>query len=220
MRSAAINIGTSATYAGSKRPQAQLEKLVALVRKTIEELPADVKVAAGTPGQSLEESVGRMTIPKIKVLVVFANPKGTAKLRLQQEDRTIREAIQRGKARDYISLEIRHATTVDDLRHELLNDGYQVLHFSGHGDFASLLFENENGKMLDSPLDAIAALVSHHPSIKCVILNACNSLAALSKPIAEVTIGMDNAVGDEAAVEFSRGFSRCHCFRQILRFCS
>jgi hypothetical protein len=78
--------------------------------------------------------------------------------------------------------------------------------FSGHGDFASLLFEDEEGKALDSPLDAIGALVGHHPSIKCVILNACNSVAALASPIAEFTIGMDSSVDDDAAIQFAQGF--------------
>jgi len=127
-------------------------------------------------------------------------------LKLTQEGRAIREAIQLGKARDSITLDIRHAVTVDDLRRALLDDGYEVLHFSGHGDFDSLLFETEQGKKLDSPIDAIAALVEHHPSIKCVILNACNSIASLTKPLADITVGMDNTVDDAAAIEFSRGF--------------
>jgi NTP pyrophosphatase (non-canonical NTP hydrolase) len=206
LRSAAIKIGASSTYAGSKRPQGPLKELIASVRKTIEELPGNVKLAAGTEGQSLEESVVRMAIPKRRVLVVFANPKGTSELRLSQEDRAIRQAIERGKARDSVSLEIRHATTVDDLRRALLDDGYEVFHFSGHGDFGSLLFEDEGGKELDSPLEAIEALIAHHPSIKCVILNACNSVAALATPIADVTVGMDSSVDDEAAIQFAQGF--------------
>jgi NTP pyrophosphatase (non-canonical NTP hydrolase) len=206
LRSAAIKIGAASTYPGSKRSQGQLEKLVASVRETLEEVPEEIKLAAGSTGHSLEESVGRMAIPKRRVLVVFANPRGTNKLRLSQEDRAIRQAIQRGKARDYVSLEVRHATTVDDLRYALLDDGYEVLHFSGHGDFNTLLFEDEQGKKVASPLDAIAALVEHHSSIKCVILNACNSVAAMSDPVADFTIGMDSSVDDDAAIQFAQGF--------------
>lgn len=147
-----------------------------------------------------------MTIPKVRVLVVFANPKGACELRLSQEDRTIRQALERGKARDYISLDVRHAATVDDLRRALLDDSYEILHFSGHGDCGTLLFEDSDGRPLESPLEAIAALVAHHPSIKCVILNACNSVAAMTKPVADVTIGMDSPVDDEAAVQFTQGF--------------
>lgn len=206
LRSAAIKIAAAATYAGSKRSQGQLEQLVASVRKTIDDLPLDVKSAAGASGQSLEENVGRLAIPKIKVLVVFANPRGTHNLRLSEEDRAIREAVQRGKARESIRLEIRHATTIDDLRHELLNDTYEILHFSGHGDLDALLFEDDKGKKLNAPLNAISSLVGHHPSIKCVILNACDSVAAVSTPIADVTVGMDSSVNNAAAIEFSRGF--------------
>ncbi len=120
----------------------------------------------------------------------------------------VRRAVpgHRGRNRTVSRLEFRHATTVDELRLALLDDGYKVLHFSGHGDFDCLLFENEQGKKLDSPLNAVGALVKRHPSINCVILNACNSTAALSTPIAEITIGMDSPVDDRAAVEFSRGF--------------
>jgi hypothetical protein len=139
---------------------------VSSVRKTIEQLPQDVRVAVGTAGESLEESVVRLAIPKRRVLVVFANPKDTTDLRLSQEDRAIRQAIERGKARDCVSLEVRHATTVDDLRRALLDDGYEVFHFSGHGDFDSLLFEDEQGKALDSPLKAIQALIERNSSVR------------------------------------------------------
>jgi NTP pyrophosphatase (non-canonical NTP hydrolase) len=160
LRGAAMKIGAAATYAGSKRSQGQLEKLIASVRKTIEDLPEEVRIAAGTEGQSLEESVGKMAIPKIRVIAVFANPAGTTSLRLSQEDRAIRQAIQRGRARDFISLEVRHATTVDDLRHALLDDSYEVLHFSGHGDSDTLVFEDTAGKKHMSRCHSLASRTS------------------------------------------------------------
>ena len=83
-----------------------------------------------------------------------------------------RQALQRGKARDYVSLEVRHATTVDDLRHALLDDGYEVLHFSGHGAFDALLFEDSQGKKLDAPLEAIGALVARRAAVVTVKLAA------------------------------------------------
>jgi NTP pyrophosphatase (non-canonical NTP hydrolase) len=206
LRGAALKIGASSTYPGSKRPHGQIDKLIASVRKTIEDLPEEIRIAAGTVGQSLEQSVGRLAIPKIRVLVVFANPAGTSQLRLTQEERAIRQALQRGKARDFISLETRQSATVDDLRHALLDDGYQVLHFSGHGDSDSLLFEDASSNVQISPLDAIASLTEQHPSIKCVVLNACQSLSTLTNSLADVTIGMDNFVDDLAAIEFAQGF--------------
>jgi NTP pyrophosphatase (non-canonical NTP hydrolase) len=206
LRSAAIQIGSGSTYPGSKRPQGQLEELVSSVRKIIDELPEAQRREAGTAGKSLEESVARGAISKVRVIVVFANPAGTPSLRLTQEDRVIRKALERGKAREHVSVEVRHATTVDDLRRVLLNDGYEILHFSGHGDFNALLFEDSQGNGVESPLKAIAALVAHHPTIRCVVLNACNSLAALTEPLADFTIGMETPVDDEAAIQFAEGF--------------
>ena len=39
-----------------------------------------------------------------------------------------------------------------------------------------------------------------------MILNACDSLAAIVEPLADYTVGMESAVDDAAAIEFSRGF--------------
>jgi len=206
LRGADIKIGASATYPGSKRPQGQLEELVSSVRRIIEELPEEIRLATGTSGKSLEESVARIASPKTRIIVVFASPKGEGRLRLEQEERAIRHAIERGKARDNVSVEFRHATTVDDLRHALLDDSYQVLHFGGHGEFDTLLFEDERSNVVKSPMEAIISLVDHHPSIQCVVLNACNSAAGLHTAIADFTIGMDQTVGDDAAIQFAQGF--------------
>ena len=50
-----------------------------------------------------------------------------------------------------------------------------------------------------------AQALSNYP-VKCVVLNACCSIANLTDPISPITIGMDAAISDEAAVEISRGF--------------
>jgi NTP pyrophosphatase (non-canonical NTP hydrolase) len=206
LRSTAVKIGAASTYAGSKRPHGQLEQLVKSVRKTIDDLPEGVKIEAGTSGHTLEESVGRLAIPKRRILLVFASPKGVSRLRVDKEDGVIREALRGGKARDSFLLESRHATSVDDLRHALLDDGYEILHFSGHGSAGTLLFDDSSGKKLDAPLQAIGKLVGRYSSIKCVVFNACYSAGGLSVAVAPLTIGMDDSVSDEAAIQFARGF--------------
>lgn len=81
----------------------------------------------------------------MKVLVVFANPRGTDTLRLGEEDRVIQECIRRCKNRDRIQLTIRHAVTVDDIRRTLLDDAFDIIHFSGHGTGRGLAFEDGGG---------------------------------------------------------------------------
>lgn len=92
------------------------------------------------------------------------------------------------------------------MRRALLDAEYQILHFSGHGDLDSLLFTNELGKKAPTPIEAIESILKQHPSVRCLLLNACDSMAILSTAIADFTIGMDSTISDEGAIEFSRGF--------------
>lgn len=146
---------------------------------------------------------------KTNVLVVFANPRGTSSLRLGSEDRVIRESVKLSRYRDNISLTIRHATTVHDLRRSLLDESFQVVHISGHGTGMGLVLEDELGGMYVVPQHALADLFqAYSPPIQCVILNACYSisqgqLTSLGVPF---TIAMEGPISDEAAIEFSRGF--------------
>lgn len=146
---------------------------------------------------------------KINVLVIFANPRGTIPLRLGTEDRVIHESVKLSRYRDNISLTIRHATTVHDLRRSLLEEDYQIIHISGHGTGTGLVLENELGDRYVVPQQALADLFqAYSPPIQCAILNACYSisqgqLTSLGVPF---TIAMEGPISDEAAIEFSRGF--------------
>jgi hypothetical protein len=146
---------------------------------------------------------------KIKVLVVFANPRGTDSLRLGSEDRVIRESIKLSRYRENISLTIHHATTVHDLRRALLDEEFQIIHISGHGTGSGLVLEDELGGKYVIPQQALVELFSaYSPPIECVILNACYSLTQgqLTSLGVPFTIAMEGPISDDAAIEFSRGF--------------
>jgi soluble P-type ATPase len=148
----------------------------------------------------------------VKVLVVFANPRGTSQLNLGREDRIIREAVQLSRNRDSISIDIIHAATIHDLRRALLSKNYDIVHVSGHGTGSGLVLEDESGGKYVVPQQGLASLFGAYAkpsgSLECVILNACYSisqgtLVSLSTPF---TIAMEGAISDDAAIEFSRGF--------------
>jgi len=80
------------------------------------------------------------------------------------------------------------------------------VHFSGHADATSLVFEKEDGTAWEVPLPAVAELLQRKSAIRCVILNACDSAKALTEPISPFTIGMEDSIDDDAAIEFARGF--------------
>lgn len=148
-------------------------------------------------------------VSKTQILAVFANPKGSDPLRLATESRVIHQCLERCKHRENIGLKIIHASTIDDFARALLDQDYRIVQFSGHGTEIGLAFENELGQINLIPQEALAnTLQRYSPPIECVILNACysNIQANLISLGVLYTIGMDGAISDEAAIEFTRGF--------------
>lgn len=145
----------------------------------------------------------------INVLVVFSNPHGTDPLRLQTEERVIRESIALSQNRKNITLTTCPAATIHDLSRALLNGSFQVIQISGHGSGSGLILETEQGGQYLVHEPTLAELFQEYSSTtQCVILNACysisqGSLISLGIPY---TIAMEDALNDEAAIEFSRGF--------------
>lgn len=88
----------------------------------------------------------------LSILLIFACPMGIQHLRLQNEERCIREAIRLNQGQALkISIEVLPACTIDDLSlHFLSNPNrYDVIHFSGHTDRINLLMRNFWRKVLD-----------------------------------------------------------------------
>ncbi len=143
------------------------------------------------------------------ILAVMPNPKWTDPLRLGEEERVIKQCIERSTRRRDLVLDTRHAATVDDLARALLEKRYDIVQISGHGTKRGLLFEDDRGEPFVPPPAALARLFADHsPPIRCVILNSCYSLnqgilTALGVPY---TIASERPLADEAAIEFTRGF--------------
>ncbi|MCE7989239.1 MAG: CHAT domain-containing protein [Caldilinea sp. CFX5] len=149
------------------------------------------------------------TMKQINVLAIFANPKGSNPLRLEHEDRVIRESTRLSLNRDNIHLDIMHAARIDDFARALLDKDYQIVHFSGHGTGRGLAFENSLQEVQVVPKDALAeSLMAYSPPIECVLLNSCYSDVHAQDLSVGVpyTIVMSGPISDEGATEFTRGF--------------
>ena len=86
----------------------------------------------------------------------------------------------------------------------------QIIHFSGHGTSeGALCFEDQTGSTQLVQPDALAALFEQFASqVSCVLLNACYS-EPQAKAIAQYidhVIGMNQKIGDKAAIAFAIGF--------------
>lgn len=144
------------------------------------------------------------------ILFLVANPKDTGRLRLDQELRDIAEGLQRAQKREQFNLEQRLAVRPHDIQRAMLDISPQIIHFSGHGaGEQGLIFEDETGnaKLVDGA--ALAGLFElFADQIQCVVLNGCYS-DVQAKAIAEhipYVIGMNQAIGDKAAIAFAVGF--------------
>ena len=145
-----------------------------------------------------------------KILILTANPKNSDKLRLDEEVREIQEGLQRSRSRDQFEIIPKWAVRPDDLRRALLDHEPNIVHFSGHGAGATgLVLENNAGQMQQVSTPSLARLFKlFKDKVECVLLNACYSevqAAAIHQHI-DCVIGMNQAIGDRAAIEFAVGF--------------
>ncbi len=144
------------------------------------------------------------------ILILASNPKNTSCLRLDEEVREIDTGLQRASKRELFDLKQRWAVRIQDVYQALLDFKPQIVHFSGHGSGDDgLALEDKAGNLQLVDTEALTKLFELFSSrIECVVLNACYSevqAQAIAKYIPYV-IGMNQAIGDKAAVKFATGF--------------
>ncbi len=160
------------------------------------------------------------------ILLLACNPRGTERLRLDEEVKRIDQVLNQSRTADEFKLVVKWAATDEELQDGLLANP-EIVHFLGHGTGpggtgssrelgiapdhpgGGLAFENEYGGVLTISGDSLARQFAlSAEKVKCVVLNACHS-ASEAEAIAQhidCVIGMNKAIGDAAAVKFSVGF--------------
>jgi hypothetical protein len=163
-----------------------------------------LKMEYKQPGQAKGE-------PNVVILFLAADPTNASRLRLGEEFREIQEKLKLARLRDHFTLELPQLSVrPSDISQALLDTQPQIVHFSGHGTYTgALCFENLVGETHPIEPDALASLFEvFSGQVNCVVLNACYSeiqAKAISKHIKYV-IGMNQEIGDKAAIAFAIGF--------------
>jgi hypothetical protein len=144
------------------------------------------------------------------ILILASNPKGTSRLRLDEEVREIDQGLQRSRKRERFVLKQQWAVRPRDIYRSILDCRPQIIHFCGHGSGnEGLVFENESGETQLVSAEALANLFQlFSPQVECVLLNACYSeiqAQAINQHI-DYVIGMKQGIGDQAAINFAVGF--------------
>lgn len=144
------------------------------------------------------------------ILFLSANPDNTPQLRVNEEARSVDQARRLGRYARSFAVQSATAVRYADLQVYLLDYQPQIVHFGGHGDpDLGLVVEGEAGEPFTLSAEVLAdlfAAVKHN--IRCVVLNACYTLAA-AKAIArtiDCVIAFVEEVEDELAIVFAEAF--------------
>ncbi|SRR6266404_1621694 len=158
---------------------------------------------------------------KIKVLFVAANPLDSDRLKLDEEIRAISSKIRASEHRDLLQLQAVWAVRPDDLLQALNEHRPDIVHFSGHGTASGeIVLLDDNGAAKPVSATAMTALFrTLKDNIHVVVLNACysRSQAEAITDVIDCSIGMNTAIGDEAAIVFAASFYRALGFGRSLQ---
>jgi len=147
----------------------------------------------------------------IKIMLLAANPKNTSRLRLDEEVREIREGLRLAREREQFQIDSHWAVRTRDFYRHMLDMQPQIVHFSGHGTGKDgIVLEDVTGKAELLSTEQLSSLFNLFASkgVKCVLLNACYSeeqANAIAQHIPYV-IGMNQSIGDQAAIIFAVAF--------------
>lgn len=160
--------------------------------------------------ETLLRAARRAAPRRITVLFLAGTPEGAKEpLRLDREIREVDQRVRASEFRDQIAIEHAMATQVSDIIDALNRYDPDVVHFSGHGDRATLLFEGADGRPHALRGEELALLlqVAKKP-IRLAIFNACDSAdqALMATDYVEAAIGMNEPIGDDAAKVFAGQF--------------
>ena len=147
-----------------------------------------------------------------RILFLAVNPLDTARLRLDEESRSIDQVLRQTDYRDRFDVRQHWAVRVTDIQEFLLRHKPDIVHFSGHGSASSeIILEDSKGSSHPVPVDVLSDLFCVlKDNIRCVVLNACYSerqAQAIAQHI-DYVIGMSRGIGDPSAISFTTAFYR------------
>lgn len=147
----------------------------------------------------------------IKILFLAATPLDTVRLSIDEEVRAIQQTLRQADYRIF-DVQLGPAVRIEDLQALLLQHRPDILHFSGHGtETSALIFHNAQGNSVQvrgAPLGQLFQILKDN--LRCVVLNACYTaeLAEGLSGVIDCVVGIENAITDSAALQFTTAFYR------------
>jgi WD40 repeat protein/tetratricopeptide (TPR) repeat protein len=165
----------------------------------------------------------RATAP-LRILGMVARPGDQEALAAADEQRRLHGGLGGLEAAGQIELGWVAGQTWRDLRDAMRSGRWHVFHFIGHGGFdpaageGALALAGDDGGTYQLGAENLAMLLRGHPSLRLVVLNACETgRASALDPFSSVAgalirrglpavLAMQHEITDQAALEFSRTF--------------
>lgn len=175
-------------------------------------------------------------VPPLRILCMIARPDDQEALAAHVEQQRLQRALAGLEAEGRIELGWVAGQTWRDLRdavrrHERagtapvgLGGPWHVFHFIGHGGFdavaqdGTLTLASEDGGTFHLGAEKLATVLGGHPSLRLVVLNACDTgrasaldpfssvAGALMRKGIPAVLAMQYPISDQAAIECSRTF--------------
>ncbi len=163
--------------------------------------------------------------PPLSILVMVSSPSDYPQLDVTREQANLQESLGELVGVEMVTLTFVEKATLPALSDCLLRGRYHVFHYIGHGGFEEIsqdgvvVLEDENrlGQWVSG--ERLAVLLGNHPTLRLVILNACEGArTSRDDPFAgtattlvrtggvPAVVAMQFAITDEAAIIFARGF--------------
>lgn|GEM_PF-2975510 len=141
----------------------------------------------------------------MRILILYANPKGTDKVKLDQEIRMIQESLEWAKVPD-LKFDNIGFVKKNDLLTKLIHYKPEIVQISSHmTDEGGLVLEDEKRQISIVPPKSLENVFANTPNVGCVLLNCCyaeSQAKAISRYIPFV-IGMRGTIRDSVARLFS-----------------
>mgnify|MGYP000863930183 FL=1 len=166
----------------------------------------------GINQQNMQNSIDNLKKVPEEIIVLFlsANPIGTEHLRLDEEAREIEDMIRKSKHRESVRFISKWAVRPLDILQAINEYNPTIIHFSGHGsEDNELALENPDGTTKLTSKEAIVqSMTTASDNIKLVFFNNCYSSEQAKSVIKYVdfSIGMNDSIGDRAAIIFAAQF--------------
>jgi Effector-associated domain 11 len=160
----------------------------------------------------VEQKDPSVSEPKKVILFIAANPSGKNETNSTLERQTLTDAHNQSSLREQYMVIDHFASNISDLLRLLKKHKPSIVHLCMHGAKDGMYFENADGSVDLVAAEVLASffelLNMREKSIKCVILNACNSdsQAEAVNQYVDYTVGMKGAIPPAVGIEYTKGF--------------